>query len=65
MKVTVLVFYPHFAQSRINAFFIKQLQKKSLPNVTVYDEYQLYPQGQIEVNQEEQSDRIVLQFPFY
>ena len=69
MKVTVLVFLPHLAQSRVNAFFIKQLEKKSLTNVTVRDEYQLYPQGQIEVNQEkqllEQSNRIVLQFPFY
>lgn len=69
MKVTVLVFHPHLAQSRVNAFFIKQLQEKSLPNVAIYDEYQLYPQGQIEVSQEqqllEQSDRIVLQFPFY
>lgn len=68
MKTLVLVFHPSLnEQSHVNAALAKAAGE--LENVTVRDEYALYPDGAIDVKAEqravEQADRIVFQFPIY
>ena len=67
MKTLVLLFHPNFDQSHVNAALAKAAG--GLDNVTVRNEYALYPDGNIDVKAEqqaiEQADRIVLQFPLY
>lgn len=68
MKTLVLVFHPNLkGQSRVNAALAKAAEE--LPNVTVRDEYALYPDGKIDVAAEqkaiEEADHVVLQFPLF
>ncbi|MBM6699236.1 NAD(P)H-dependent oxidoreductase [Bifidobacterium pullorum subsp. saeculare] len=70
MATTVLVFHPHLADtSRVNARLLAELKASGASDVTVRDEYALYPDFRIDVKAEqaalERTDRIVLQFPFY
>ncbi len=65
MKTVVLVFHPHWEQSRVNKALVKGLDSQ----IEVRNMYQLYPDFQIDVATEhrvlEAADRIVLQFPMY
>ncbi|MCP3797217.1 NAD(P)H-dependent oxidoreductase [Paenibacillus sp. CH40] len=67
MSTLVIVVHPDLAQSRINKRWAQELKKQS--DVTIHNLYEVYPDEQINVAQEqellEQHDRIVLQFPFY
>ena len=68
MKTLVLVFHPNLkGQSRVNAALVKAAEE--LQNVTVRDEYALYPDGKIDVKAEqkavEEADRIIFQFPIF
>lgn len=67
MKTLVLIFHPHLEQSKINQSLAQVTQ--TLPNVTVRNMYEQYPDFQINVKEEqkymEESDRIILQFPIY
>lgn len=67
MKTLVLVFHPDLNTSTVNRRLAEAAQE--LPEVTVRDMYQLYPDFKIDVEVEqaelEQADRIVLQFPMY
>ncbi|RSX51641.1 NAD(P)H-dependent oxidoreductase [Bifidobacterium callimiconis] len=68
MKTLVLVFHPDLkGQSHVNAALAAAAEKT--PNVTVRDEYALYPDGKIDVKAEqaavEAADRVVFQFPLY
>ncbi|RSX53836.1 NAD(P)H oxidoreductase [Bifidobacterium goeldii] len=69
MKTLVLVFHPDLSCSRANAALTAAAQQDADGNVTVRDEYALYPNGKIDVAAEQQlvetHDRIVLQFPLY
>ncbi|TPF96380.1 hypothetical protein EP30_08100 [Bifidobacterium sp. UTCIF-39] len=67
-KTLVLVFHPDLnGQSRANKALAQAAAE--LPDITVRDEYALYPDGVIDVAAEQQlveaHDRIVLQFPLY
>ncbi|KAB7790704.1 NAD(P)H-dependent oxidoreductase [Bifidobacterium leontopitheci] len=67
-KTLVLVFHPSLnGQSRVNATLAKAAGE--LDDVTVRDEYALYPDGKIDVKAEqaaiEAADRIVFQFPLW
>ncbi|MBT1163703.1 NAD(P)H-dependent oxidoreductase [Bifidobacterium felsineum] len=68
MKTLVLVFHPSLkGQSHVNAALAEAAE--GLENVTVRDEYALYPDGKIDVKAEqaavEAADRVVFQFPLY
>ncbi|MGG4217960.1 NAD(P)H-dependent oxidoreductase [Paenibacillus jamilae] len=67
MSTLVIVVHPDLAESRINKRWMQELKKQS--SVTVHNLYEVYPDEQINVANEqkllEQHDRIVLQFPFY
>ncbi|KAB8295677.1 NAD(P)H-dependent oxidoreductase [Bifidobacterium avesanii] len=68
MKTLVLVFHPSLnGQSNVNAALAKAAG--ALDNVTVRDEYALYPDGKIDVKAEQAAvdaaDRVVFQFPLY
>ncbi len=69
MKILVLVFHPNLNESRINRRLVEEIQKLEGDQVIIRNEYELYPDGHIDVLAEqtivEQHDRIVLQFPFY
>ena len=70
MTTTVLVFHPHLADgSQVNARLLAELQASGTADVTVRDEYALYPDFQVDAKAEqaalEQTDHIVIQFPFY
>lgn len=69
MKTTVLVFHPNLETSRVNKELAQAVLNDPNHDVTVRDEYATYPDGRIDVAAEqrlvEDSDRIVLQFPFY
>lgn len=69
MKTLVLVFHPNLKASRINARLLAELAKTGDADVTVRDEYALYPDFQVDAKAEqaalEAADRIVIQFPFY
>ena len=67
-KTLVLVFHPDLnGQSRANKALVQAVAE--LPDITVRDEYAIYPDGVIDVAAEQQlveeHDRIVLQFPLY
>lgn len=66
-KVLVILAHPNLQASRINKRWAEEIQKYD--NVTLHDLYQTYPDGNINVEREQQllleHDRIVLQFPFY
>lgn len=65
-KTGILLFHPNINESRVNKFLAK---KASNNNIDVRNEYSLYPNGDIDVNAEQEFllkyDRIVLQFPMY
>lgn len=68
MNTLVLVFHPHLTDgSRINRHLAEAA--RSIPQVTLRDEYALYPDFQIDVASEHNAllsaDRVVWQFPFY
>lgn len=68
MKTLVLVFHPGLnTQSHVNKTLADAAAQ--LDNVTVRDEYALYPDGNIDVKAEQQAveaaDRIVFQFPLW
>jgi len=67
MKTLVIVAHPNLAESRINKRWVAELTK--VPNVTVHNLYDVYPDENIDVEREQQllldHDRIVLQFPMY
>ena len=68
MKTLVLVFHPDLkGQSHVNKALAEAAA--GLDNVTVRDEYALYPDGRIDVAAEqkavEEADRVVFQFPLY
>ncbi|KAB7791286.1 NAD(P)H-dependent oxidoreductase [Bifidobacterium leontopitheci] len=69
MKTLVLVFHPDLSRSRANAALLSAARGLPADEVTVRDEYALYPNGRIDVAAEqrlvEEHDRIVLQFPLY
>ncbi|KAA8817838.1 flavodoxin family protein [Bifidobacterium callitrichos] len=67
-KTLVLVFHPDLGgQSHVNKALAEAAGE--LENVTVRDEYALYPDGNIDVKAEQQAveaaDRVVFQFPLY
>jgi putative NADPH-quinone reductase len=67
MSTLVIVVHPNLAESRINKRWVQELKQQS--GVTIHNLYEVYPDEQINVAQEqellEQHDRIVLQFPLY
>ncbi|RUT33578.1 general stress protein [Paenibacillus zeisoli] len=67
MKTLVLVAHPNLEQSKVNKAWMNRLEQEE--NVTVHNLYSIYPNFEIDVEQEQQllleHDRIVLQFPFY
>ncbi|NMM99989.1 Flavodoxin-like fold [Bifidobacterium sp. DSM 109958] len=68
MKTLVLVFHPSLnGQSNVNKALANAAGE--LENVTVRDEYALYPDGRIDVKAEQAAvdaaDRVVFQFPLY
>jgi glutathione-regulated potassium-efflux system ancillary protein KefG len=67
MKVLVLVAHPALPYSRVNRTWINRLQK--YPEITVYNLYDKYPDGIIDIYQEQElllsHDRIVFQFPLF
>ncbi|MBW3080068.1 NAD(P)H-dependent oxidoreductase [Bifidobacterium saguinibicoloris] len=69
MKTLILVFHPDLSRSRANAALASAARRCPADNVTVRDEYALYPDGHIDVKAEQElvetHDRIVLQFPMY
>lgn len=69
MKTLVLVFHPNLEGSRVNARLLAGLSEATDTDVTVRDEYALYPDFQVDAAAEqaalEAADRIVIQFPFY
>ncbi|KAB8295671.1 NAD(P)H-dependent oxidoreductase [Bifidobacterium avesanii] len=71
MKTLVLVFHPDLTRSNANAALVKAAGEPHAEagDITVRDEYALYPDGAIDVEAEqrlvEEHDRIVLQFPLY
>ncbi|MBW1606171.1 NAD(P)H-dependent oxidoreductase [Lactobacillus sp. Sy-1] len=69
MKTLILLFHPNITESRVNKRLIDELKKQDVPNVTVRDEYSVYPDGKIDVGYEqklvEENDRIIFQFPLY
>lgn len=64
-KTLVVVAHPGLSNSRVNATWFKAIT--GLPGVTVIDLYSRYPDGKIDIAEEqrliEAHDRIVLQFP--
>lgn len=68
MKTLVIVTHPDIEKSVINKKWINKL-KKYPEKYTVHQLYEAYPDGKIDVAQEqklmESYDKIVFQFPFY
>lgn len=68
MNVLVIVAHPNLDASRVNKRWVEQLSRVR-DRVTVHLLYQTYPDGNIDVEREQQllqaHDRIVFQFPFY
>lgn len=52
MKTLVLLFHPNINQSRVNKAFIQKLEEQNDANITIRDEYAIYPDGRIDVNAE-------------
>lgn len=69
MKTLVLLFHPNISKSRVNKAFIQTLAKQNNEDVTIRDEYSIYPNGKIDVKAEQQlmekHDKIIFQFPMY
>lgn len=67
MKTLVLVFHPNIQNSNVNRHLAEAANTKE--GIIVRDMYQLYPNFDIDVQEEkrqlESVDRIVLQFPMY
>jgi len=68
LKTLVIVAHPNLETSVINKQWIEELQQYP-EKYTVHELYKVYPDGHIDVQQEQQliesHDRLVLQFPFY
>jgi putative NADPH-quinone reductase len=68
LKTLVIVAHPNLETSVINKQWIEELQQYP-EKYTVHELYKAYPDGHIDVQQEQQliesHDRLVLQFPFY
>ncbi|MDK8191494.1 NAD(P)H-dependent oxidoreductase [Paenibacillus sp. UMB7766-LJ446] len=68
MKTLVIVTHPSIQTSVINKRWATELQKYP-EKYTVHELYKVYPDGNINVEKEQQliesHDRLVLQFPFY
>lgn len=68
MKTLVIVAHPNLETSVINKRWIEELQQYP-EKYTVHELYKIYPDGHIDVQQEQQliesHDHLVLQFPFY
>ena len=66
MKTTIFLFHPDYKDSRVNKALASGAKNAG---ITVRNLYDLYPDGEINVNKEqavlESTDRIVLQFPMY
>ena len=69
MKTLVLVFQPNLQTSKVNARLLAELKDANLQDVTVRDEYALYPDfhvnAAVEQAELDKADRIIFQFPFY
>lgn len=68
MKTLIILAHPHLATSKVNKRWHQELLQ--YPNqVTIHELYQMYPDWNINVAQEQQlleaHDHIILQFPFY
>lgn len=65
MSTLILLFHPNFANSRTNRALVDAVS--DLPDVTIRDEYHLYPTWQPDITAEqralENADRIIFQFP--
>lgn len=68
MKTLIIVAHPNIDQSVFNRGWLEEL-KKSPDKYTVHELYKVYPDGNIDVAQEQQlieaHDQLILQFPFY
>ncbi|MFC3745530.1 NAD(P)H-dependent oxidoreductase [Paenibacillus sp. GCM10012306] len=68
MKTLVVVSHPDLEQSVINKRWVEEL-KKYPEKYTVHELYKIYPDGNIDVNKEQQAveehDQLILQFPIY
>ncbi|PJM73218.1 hypothetical protein CS006_03950 [Bifidobacterium primatium] len=69
MSTGILLFHPNYAASKVNRRLIDELKSRHLSNVTVRDEYALYPDFKVDKAAEqafvESVDHLVLEFPFY
>ncbi|MEJ6400329.1 NAD(P)H-dependent oxidoreductase [Nicoliella lavandulae] len=69
MKTLILLFHPNLEGSRVNQAFRAAVENQHDDNITIRDEYALYPDGNIDVTAEqkavESANRIIFQFPFY
>lgn len=68
MKTLIILAHPHLATSKVNKRWHQELLQ--YPNqVTIHELYQMYPDWNINVAQEQQlleaHNHIILQFPFY
>ncbi|PGM50889.1 NAD(P)H-dependent oxidoreductase [Bacillus sp. AFS053548] len=67
MNTLVIITHPNLENSRINRTWMEELKKQE--EITIHTLYQAYPDGKIDVEQEqkllESHDRIILQFPFF
>ena len=66
-RVLVLFAHPALEKSRVNRHLLRAIE--GLPDVTVHDLYEEYPDFQIDAEREQEllrtHDVIVLQHPFY
>jgi glutathione-regulated potassium-efflux system ancillary protein KefG len=66
-KTLVLIAHPNLHNSHVNKRWAEEIEKQE--GVTVRKLYDLYPDGKINVEEEQrmllEHDRIVMQFPFY
>ncbi|WP_434779339.1 NAD(P)H-dependent oxidoreductase [Neisseria sp. Ec49-e6-T10] len=67
-KILIIVTHPNIETSVVNKRWVEEL-KKYPEQFTVHELYQEYPDGQIDVTQEqkliEQHENLILQFPIY
>ena len=67
MKNLVIIAHPNMKESKINSTWKERLKKER--DVTVHDLYEVYGDGEINIQQEhdllQRHDRIIFQFPFY
>jgi glutathione-regulated potassium-efflux system ancillary protein KefG len=66
-KVLILFAHPAFEKSRVHASLVRAV--RGLPDVTIHDLYEAYPDFDIDVKREQQlllqHDMIIFQHPFY